>query len=374
MGHIVKTPASTWRANWRDPSGRQVAKTFRTKKDASAFLATVEAEKSRGTYLDPSAGRVLFRNHAGRWEKSRQVELTTADAAKSRMRCHLIPQWGDWPLNKISFLDVQAWVTRLSGRLAAQTVISCFSLMSSIMKAAVRERLIAVNPCEGVRLPSRRKTATSDILISREELTGKLLPEIREQYRALVLTAAYAGLRWGECAGLHWRSVDLMKGRIFVAETAVEVSGHVSMKPYPKTEAGRRTVPTPVLLAAHLRRQAELVASGPDDLVFPDSVGHILRRSNFRRYVWKPAREAGGLPSSLTFHGLRHCYATWLVSEGVPVNVVQVALGHERASTTLNRYTHRPADYEDRLRSALTDCDPVTETGSADDPLTDDSK
>jgi integrase len=39
------------------------------------------------------------------------------------------------------------------------------------------------------------------------------------------------------------------------------------------------------------------------------------------------------------FHDLRHCYATWLVSDGVPVNVVQAVMGHEQASTTLNRYT-----------------------------------
>lgn len=362
MGHVVKTPAGTWRANWRDPSGKQRAKTFRTKKDAAGFLATVEAEKSRGTYLDPSAGRMLFRDHARRWEESRRVELTTADAAKSRMRCHIVPQWGDWPLNKISFLDVQAWVTRLSGSLAAQTVISCFGLMSSIMKAAVRGRLVAINPCEGVRLPTRRKGVASDVLITRGELTGKLLPEVPERYRALVLAAAYAGLRWGECAGLHWRSVNLAAGRIVVVETVVEVSGHLSMKPYPKTEAGRRSVPVPSLLGVQLRRQAEIVSAGPDDLVFPDSVGNHLRRSNFRRNVWKPARDAAGLPPSLTFHKLRHCYATWLVSEGVPVNLVQAALGHERASTTLDRYTHRPADYEDRLRSAL--------DGPADDLLT----
>ncbi|OAA21296.1 phage integrase family protein [Frankia sp. EI5c] len=52
-----------------------------------------------------------------------------------------------------------------------------------------------------------------------------------------------------------------------------------------------------------------------------------------------------------------------MVSDGVPVNLVQAALGHEHASTTLNRYTHRPADYEDRLRSAL--------DSPADDLLTD---
>lgn len=56
MGHIVKTPAGTFRANWRDPSGRQRAKTFRTRKEAAAYLAATEATVSQGTYVDPSAG------------------------------------------------------------------------------------------------------------------------------------------------------------------------------------------------------------------------------------------------------------------------------------------------------------------------------
>jgi integrase len=39
---------------------------------------------------------------------------------------------------------------------------------------------------------------------------------------------------------------------------------------------------------------------------------------------------------------------------GLPVNVVQRAMGHQQASTTLNRYTHAPADYDDRVRAAWT--------------------
>ncbi|MEV4648361.1 tyrosine-type recombinase/integrase [Saccharopolyspora sp. NPDC049357] len=46
---------------------------------------------------------------------------------------------------------------------------------------------------------------------------------------------------------------------------------------------------------------------------------------------------SGGLKS----HALRHSYVTWLVDDGVPVNVVQRVLGHERSSTTLDLYTRR---------------------------------
>ena len=54
MGWIVKTSASTYRVNWRDPAGRQRARTFRTKKEAQRFAAQVDADTARGTYVDPT--------------------------------------------------------------------------------------------------------------------------------------------------------------------------------------------------------------------------------------------------------------------------------------------------------------------------------
>ncbi|WP_203911258.1 tyrosine-type recombinase/integrase [Rhizocola hellebori] len=57
----------------------------------------------------------------------------------------------------------------------------------------------------------------------------------------------------------------------------------------------------------------------------------------------------------LRFHDLRHSYATWLVSSGVPINDVQKVMGHEQASTTLNRYTHGSDGRDSRVRNALAD-------------------
>jgi hypothetical protein len=133
----------------------------------------------------------------------------------------------------------------------------------------------------------------------------------------------------------------------------------------------------------------------PRSLVFRDRVGRPLRRSNFRRRVRLPSlvradllgqvvklgperfravwpdregiewseeftteREAVVCVASkavggMRFHDLRHSYATWLVTDGVSINLVQRVMGHEQASTTLNRYTHTPDDYADRVLAAF---------------------
>ncbi|MEH1098231.1 tyrosine-type recombinase/integrase [Micromonospora sp. CPCC 205561] len=157
-----------------------------------------------------------------------------------------------------------------------------------------------------------------------------------------------------------------------------------------------RTVPLPGFLLSALRQlHAEAGDPDPRTLVFRDRVGRPLRRSNFRRRVWLPSLVRAGLLGQvlntgphryravwpdregvewsaefttereavawvatkaiggMRFHDLRHAYATWLVTDGVPINLVQRVMGHEQASTTLNRYTHTPDDYAARVLAAF---------------------
>jgi hypothetical protein len=60
MSWIGRTAAGTYRARWRDPSGRQRSKNFKTKRDAVRFLAEIDASKNKGLYIDPHAGRIRF--------------------------------------------------------------------------------------------------------------------------------------------------------------------------------------------------------------------------------------------------------------------------------------------------------------------------
>ncbi len=201
-------------------------------------------------------------------------------------------------------------------------------------------------------------------------------------------------------------AVDLTAARLRVVQVAVETPGAVTVRAYPKSRAGVRTVPMPPFLVDALRFELGEAGGDPDprDLVFPSQLGTPLRRANFRKRVWLPSLVRAGLlgrvvqaddyrfralwpdrqglewsaefttereavecvatkaHGALRFHDLRHSYATWLVSDGVPVNVVQKVMGHEQASTTLNRYTHAPDDYEARVREAF--------GAAADYPLT----
>jgi integrase len=333
------------------------------------------------------------------------TEKTTAARDESLLRNHVLAQWGTWPLGRIDHMAVQSWVSTLGTTLAPATVAECHRLTSAVMRSAVANRLIGSNPCEGVRLPKRRKHDSADQVIRRTDFRNYLLPAVPDRHRAVVGVAGGTGLRWGEVVGLCEDAIDLDAAELRVIRTVIEVGGHTSFKPYPKSSAGRRTVPMPLWLVRLVREHLDTHPRGPGGLLFTNAAGGALRRTLFRSRVWKPALVRAGLLGDLVeeqgkfvgtwsdatvhtetftkqadaiayvarhqggglrFHDLRHSYATWLVDDGVPVNMVQRVMGHERASTTLQLYTRRTDD-PTRILRVLDDDD---EEGSAGAVLT----
>ena len=101
------------------------------------------------------------------------------------------------------------------------------------------------------------------------------------------------------------------------------------------------------VLAAHLARFPAV-----DGLVFTSTYRRPWRRGTFTELI-RQAREDAGLPATVTFHDLRHHYASVTIAGGCSIKAVQSALGHKNASETLDTYSHLwPAD-EDRLRDAV---------------------
>ncbi|MGH3828390.1 MAG: tyrosine-type recombinase/integrase [Pseudonocardiaceae bacterium] len=316
------------------------------------FLTDIQSQVIKGNYVDPTAGRTLFGDHAQRWMATWNTEPTTIARDHSILRNHVLPRWEAIPLAKIDHIGLQAWITELGTRRSPATVVEAHRLANGVLRSAVRNRLLAINPAEGLRLPKRRKQDTADRVISKDEVLTKLLPAAPDRYRAIIATAAGTGLRWGEAAGLCLDALNLTTRRLHVIRTVAEVSGHTAFKPYPKSAAGRRTVPLPPWLIAVISHHLTTYPPGVEQLIYPNTVGTPLRRTLFRTRVWKPTLMRSGLNPTLRFHDLRHSYATWLVDDGVPVNMVQRVLGHERAATTLDLYTRR-TDGEDRILHAL---------------------
>ena len=238
-----------------------------------------------GPWADPKLGRITLAEWAKRWQATTtNLRPTTRDLYAYLLRRFLLPTFGKAALSSIDALAVRAWLADLQAQqLSPSTVAKAYRLLSRILGAAVEAGYLPRNPCtvKGAgqeRAPEMRFATVAQV--------AALADAIGPRYRALVLVAAYGGLRWGELVGLRVKRVDLLHGRVTVAEQVAEVNGQLILGP-PKTEAGRRTVTLPavaaVALAEHL---AEFAEPGPEGLVFPAPEGGYLRRSNFRRRWW----------------------------------------------------------------------------------------
>jgi integrase len=357
MASIDKRPDGRYRARWREyPSGPQKSRHFARKVDAQHFLDRVSGEIVRGTYVDPGAGRIAFRDYAEQWRAAQVHRPSTRSSVEQQLRLHIYPSIGDRPLNAVRTSDVQALIRRLSLTLSPGTVQVVYGRIAAVFNAAVRDRLIAATPCVEVKRPRSAPGSTLEVLTTGQIVA--LADAMPARYGALVITGAGTGLRPGELFGLTVDRVDFLRRTIRVDQQLVRTraSGNeprVVLGPA-KTSASYRSVPLPDAvgdrIAAHL---AATPAHAELGLVFTNERGDPIQQHPFS-VLWASARDAAdGIPSWATPHDLRHYYASLLIRSGASVKAVQARLGHASAKTTLDTYGHLFPDEEDRTRAAV---------------------
>lgn len=347
MATVAKDPRDgKWLARWRDPTGAQRKKSFRRKVDAERFLADLQAELHRGTYLDPAAGKVRFETYAATWTAGLgHLKPSTAMRYREVARNHVVPKWGPWPLAQVARSDVAAWIGDLvASGLSPGLVRKVYLVASMIFEAAVADHRIARNPATGVRLP--RQVRREPRFLTPGEL--QRLVDAAGDHGLQVLVLALTGLRFGEFAALKVGRVDPVRNRLTVAES-VSVVGSKLVWTTPKTHQVR-SVPVPPALMAHVEEQCR--GRGAQDLVFTAPRGGPLRLNNWRRRVFDPALDRAGL-TDLTPHDLRHTAASLAIAAGANVKAVQQMLGHASAAMTLDVYAGLFPDDLDAVGRAL---------------------
>lgn len=353
-GSIRRLPSGRYQARVRLEDGRLLPapETFRTKGAADQWLASVITEQARGKWIDPRAGEVPLRRFAQQWMKGK-VELApkTQELYDYLLNALILPTLGDVELVQLTPARIRAWRAGLlrAGRPGPSTIAKAYRLLSSMMSTAVVDNLVARNPCveKGAGVERAR-----EMCIATPEQVRAIAAAVAPRYRALVLTAAYAGCRWGELAGLRRKNLDLERGTLTVAEQVVELRDGQLLTREPKSSSGRRVVHLPAGLVTELRAHVAAFAQpDPDALVFTSGTGGALRQSNFRNRHWLPALQVAGV-ERLRFHDLRHVAGTLATVSGATIREVQARLGHASPAAAY-RYQHvldnRDAQIAERL-------------------------
>ncbi|HEX6450519.1 MAG TPA: site-specific integrase [Trebonia sp.] len=327
----------------------------------------MKAELAAGRYVSAGHGKVKFAEYAEQWRQAQVHRDATEVLTERAFQLYVNPHIGHLPLTGIKPSRVQAMVKALSDELSPAFVHIVYGYVASVMKAAVRDRVIGRSPCEGIRLPEVPKRPAYVPTVNQVEEVASYLPDY---YRAVPLIAARSGLRPSELLGLEVGSIDFLRREIHVTQQLVTTSkkGNAAYLAPPKTRESVRTVPVDQecidLIAAHLAKFPATDAmvldstdlrrpkTRPARLLFLSATGAPVKRTTWSG-AWQPAARKAGFPARTGLHCCRHFSASALIRFGESVKTVQAALGHSSPAITLGVYAHLRPDSDDRVRAAI---------------------
>lgn len=355
-----------WRVQFREvKGGNPTAEIFETEEDALEFahlVNTIGGARARrirdavDTAPDDYTLNDAFTDYAA--AVSTYAQAGTVDRYKNMWNNHVADSLGYMPVATLTRQDIEQWVGQMRTKtprrgpyrtpaigktLSGKTIKNVHTLISSALSLAVRNGRATMNVAEGVRLPETLPTRTP-VFLTPAQLDAILAHVQLAADQLLIRVMAATGLRWGEATALTATDITFSETcTIRVNKAWKQAPGGPVVGP-PKTRRSNRTVILPDVLTPVLERHVQTLE--PGGLVFTAPGGGRVRHSTFSRRVWLPAVEAAKIDAAPRLHDLRHTHASWLISQGVPLPVIQRRLGHESIKTTVDRYGHLAAGAE----------------------------
>ena len=271
---------------------------------------------------------------------------TTVYAYQKIIDNHIDPALGTVPLKRLTPKMVQEYYTEIqrANGLSSNTMRRHHDLLSSALRSAVRQDVIPASPMERVEPPRVRTTESyfynnQELKLLYQKIEGNIL-------ELAVKLAGSLGMRREEICGLKWENVDLQRHLVLIREARTAYGATIVQKET-KNRSSVRTLYLPdevylLLEQEQARQQQERCLQSPTynptDHVILDAKGvpyspNALSLA-FTRFVKK-----NDLPR-LTFHGLRHTFATIASCQGASLFDIGKALGHATPATTGRIYTH----------------------------------
>jgi len=307
---------------------------------------------ARRTIVSPTG--VTFEAYADRWLDGARsgINLTrdlnpykpsTVRAYAKHIR-RVYPMVGSMRLTDVDVPALQDAANQLTASgLTASSVRNSFDPVRKIFARAVKERLIAVNPCAGLEL---KAADGSRDWVDSPQRVARALAVLSRRERGPWTVAFYAGLRCGEIQALRWHDIDFDRGVIRVERSWDRKAGPIA----PKSKAGFRKVPMSMLIRRELRElQQQDISRRGDDLVFGRTADQAFAPQTLHRRTKAAWLEAGMIAEwaaeGMDVPGLHdarhHCLTHW--GRVWDVGRLREAAGHSDIRQS-QRYLHVPPD------------------------------
>ena len=256
-------------------------------------------------------------------------------------------------IQELTYTDIKIWYNSMDISKSSLGFINM--LIKSSLKLAVKDKIISENILEDVNIKYTPDEQKYNVLsIDEQKILTEYLSSCtlkQEPLKYLFLFTLSTGLRLGEVLALE--KTDIQNNAVSISKSVerVKVNGNYKqILTTPKTKSSIRKVPLP-------EKTADMIKSMPKSdskLLFPDekSGGFIFRNRPLKRILSLCDKLN---ITRITFHGLRHTYATRLFELNVQIKTVQKLMGHSDIQTTMNIYTHVMPDVMDKAIESLND-------------------
>ena len=294
---------------------------------------------------------------ARKWRTTTLVASKRASNTRDSyaIRCQRYIEQGmlaDIPLARLTPSDVEAWIVaaQANEKVSDSSLRTDYTILRSVLDAAVRDGLVARNVAEQVDRP--RKARKEAVCLAPAQVVALLKEVYLSRHWIPIHLMASTGMRRGEVLGLRWKDVDLAAGTLAITGTLTGSGKKMERLPMPKTQASFRTLPLGQELTQllkdrlaqqveHRRKAANLWEGDEHGLVFTTELGKPLDGRNVLRTLQTAAQKLE-LPKSTSLHTLRHSAATAMLDSGAHLKLVSAILGHSDISITGDIYGHAP--------------------------------
>jgi integrase len=361
---------SAWVADYFDQGGKRHLKTFRTKKEADAWLVDTRKQVKDGIHTaasDSVTVTVAGENWIAQGVAD-GLEPSTLRQYRQHLNFHISPLIGTVKLADLTPAMVRGFRDRLlqgeaaskeRSRAMAKKVVGS---LGAILATALESGQVGRNVVRDQQRQNRRQNRLDKrhakhlevgVDIPTKEDILAMLTHARGRWRPLVEAAIFTGLRASELRGLRWDDVDLERGRLTVRQRADRWSSIGS----PKSDAGKREVPLGSRLISVLKEWRLACPKGKQNLVFPNTKGNVESLPNMHRRglgalqvaagIVKPANEREkSVTPKYGLHALRHACASLWIEEGFTPKRIQAMMGHSSIQVTFDTYGHLFPSYD----------------------------
>jgi integrase len=298
--------------------GRRVRKRIgQSKKVAELTLKDIEVKIAKGEHLGIHDNKkILFESFGNVYLEYAKTNKADKTYELNVSNLHALnPCFHEMYLSDITPQDIERYKAERLKQVLPASVNRDLTCLRHMLNKAVEWGYLSASPMKGVKLlkepPGRLR------FLSKDEIK-RLMEELPDSTKTVVLFALYTGLRKSEILNLKWNNIDFKNKMIIVDKT--------------KTNE-RRIIPMNNAICKELQ---DISRNRNGDAIFAQE--KINLRKNFEAALKRADID------DFRFHDLRHTFASYLVMSGASLIAVQQLLGHKEIRMTM-RYSHLSQDH-----------------------------